>query len=87
VGVEHLLEIGGAWKGLFGSAEDLTGLAFAWAAPPGDGREEKVLEVFHRMQLTGRSQLTLGAQLIIDPSNDEDRDAVGVFSVRFRVNF
>lgn len=87
VEVQHLIEAGGAWKGLIGSSEDLTGLAVAWAVPPDDRPEEKVVEVFHRMQLTGRMQLTFGAQLIIDPSDAPDHDEIGVFSVRYRLGF
>lgn len=87
-GVKQAAQIGGAYEGLFGSDSDLTGLAFGWADPEAGGlRDEFVLEVFHRMQLTGRIQFTLGAQLILDPSNRPEEDALGVFSARFRVSF
>lgn len=85
--VDHLLEAGGAWKGLFGSAEDLTGLAGAWASPKGGRHDEQIVEAFHRLQLSGRTQLTIGAQLILNPSDAPEHDAVGVFSVRFRITF
>lgn len=78
---------GGAIEGLFGSANDLTGLAVGWSKPVADLRDEKVIEVFHRLQLTGRTQLTFGMQLIIDPSNAPDVDALGVFSTRLRLTF
>lgn len=85
--VRQLAEGGGAYEGLFGSSSDLTGLAFAWAEPYADVRNEMVLEAFHRFQLTGRIQLTLGIQLILDPSNNPTVDALGVFSARFRITF
>jgi len=86
-GIRQAVQVGGAYQGLFGSDSDLTGLAVGWADPEADLRDEKVLEVFHRMQLTGRTQLTFGAQLILDPSNAPDVDALGVLSARFRVSF
>lgn len=85
--VRQLAEAGGAYEGLFGSSSDLTGLAFAWAEPYEDLRNQMVLEAFHRFQLTGRIQLTLGMQLIIDPSDAPDTDAEGVFSARLRITF
>lgn len=74
-------------QGLFGSSSDLTGLAFAWAEPYENLRNENVLEAFHRFQLTGRVQFTLGMQLILDPSDAPDADAVGVFPARLRITF
>jgi hypothetical protein len=85
--VKQSVQGGGAIQGLFGSSSDLTGLAAAWSEPTADLRDEKVVEVFHRLQLTGRTQLTFGAQLIIDPSNAPDVDALGVFSARLRLTF
>jgi hypothetical protein len=86
-GVKQSIQAGGAVTGLVGSSADLTGLAFAWSEPEADLDDEKVLEVFHRLQLTGRLQLTLGAEWIFDPSNAPDVDALGVLSARFRLSF
>ena len=86
-GVRHSAQAGAAIQGLIGSANDLTGLAMGWSEPEADLSDEKVVEVFHRLQLTGRTQVTVGAQLIIDPSNAPDVDALGVFSARLRVAF
>jgi hypothetical protein len=80
-------QAGGAVSGLFGSEDDLTGLAFAWSEPEDDLRDEKVLELFHRLQLSGRIQVTLGAELIFDPSDAPDVSALGVVSARFRLSF
>ena len=73
--------------GLFGVEDDLTGLAFGWAEPLADLPDEKVVELFHRFQISGRFQLTLGLQVIMDPSNAPERSALEVFSARFRVSF
>lgn len=87
-GVRQSAQAGAAVTGLVGSSDDLTGLAFAWSQPKeADLRDEKVLEAFHRLQLTGRMQFTLGLQLILDPSDRPELDALGVFSARFRVSF
>jgi len=86
--VKHAVQVGSGWQGLFGSTSDLTGLAFGWAQPQQSNlRDEKVVEVFHRMQLTGRVQFTVGMQLIIDPSNAPGVGALGVFSARMRMTF
>lgn len=86
-GVQQSVQGGAGVEGLIGSSSDLTGVALAWSEPETDGLpDEKTLEVFHRLQLTGRTQLTFGAQLIVDPSNS-DEDALGVFSARFRLTF
>jgi hypothetical protein len=85
--VRQMIEAGCAIEGLFGITSDLTGFGLAWAQPPGGGRDEKIFEVFHRFQLTGRTQFTLGGQLILDPSNAPDVDTLGVLSVRLRLTF
>lgn len=86
--IKNMGQLGVGVRGLLGSEDDLTGLAGSIAEPATSGsRNEKVVEIFHRWQLTARSQFTVGAQLIVDPSNAPDDDALGVFSVRFRFDF
>jgi porin len=86
-GLHQSAQAGGAVSGLFGSPDDLTGLAFGWSEPLASLPDEKVLELFHRFQISGRFQLTLGVQLILDPSNAPEVSALEVFSARFRVSF
>jgi hypothetical protein len=85
--VRQVIEAGVGIKGLLGSPDNLTGLAFAWAEPRNGDREEKVFEVFHRWQVTGQSQLTLGVETIFDPVNAPGDDVLGVFSARLRLSF
>jgi len=86
--IKNMGQIGVGVRGLLGSEDDLTGLAGSIAEPETSGlRNEKVVEIFHRWQLTARSQFTVGAQLIVDPSNAPTDDTLGVFSVRFRFDF
>lgn len=68
--------------------ENLLGVAAAWSQPFTPGlRDEKVLEVFQRFQITDNVQFTIDAEVIFDPSNAPDVDVVGVFSGRLRVSF
>jgi len=86
--IQNMGQVGVGVRGLLGSSDDFSGLAASYAQPPGSGaRDEKVVEIFHRFQLTMRTQFTVGAQLILDPSNAPNDDALGVFSFRFRFDF
>lgn len=85
--IQNAVQGGVGYRGLLGSADNLTGLAGSYAEPPGGGRDEKVFELFHRWQLTRHTQFTLGAQLIIDPTNNPSVDALGVFEARLRIAF
>jgi len=87
-GIRSSFEAGLGFRGLLGSPDNLSGVAFAYStAPSGAGRDEKILEGFHRWQLTGYTQFAVGAQAIFDPSNNTDDDVIGVFSARFRIAF
>ena len=86
--VRQLVEGGIVRNGLLGGADDQTGFAAAWLQPSEeDLRDQYVLEVYQRFQVTAQTQLTFDAQLILDPSDAPDDDAVGVFSVRLRFAF
>jgi porin len=85
-GVANSVQGGVGIKGVAGD-EGLLGLAAAWSEPTGDRRDEKVFEVFQRFQINETIQFMIGAQLILDPSNAPEDDALGVFSARLRVSF
>jgi len=86
--VRQLVQGGIGMNGLIGRDEDLTGLAVSFAQPQAGGsRNEKVVEVFHRIQATRHSQLSLGAQWIIDPGNTRNDDSMGFFYARLRTSF
>jgi len=75
-------------NGLLGSPRNFAAAAFSCGGPSTDGlRDEKVVEMFHRWQLTRFTQFSVGGQLIVDPSNAPEDSAVGVFTARFRVEF
>ena len=78
----------GLFDGSGGRGDSLTGFAASWGEPRAAGREEKVLELFHRFQVSRYSQFTVGGQVIIDPSNSpSNSDAVGILTLRYRVAF
>jgi porin len=86
--IKNSVQVGLGFNGLLGSQDNVTGVAFGFADPDPDGlRDEKVIEAFHRWQLTRYTQFSLGAQLILDPSNAPDDDAVGVLTARVRIAF
>lgn len=85
--VHHFWQAGIGARGLIGSTNDMTGLAFSWAFPRNDLREEKVVEAFYRAQVTRFMQLSVGAQAIIDPGDAPAHDVVGAFWGRVRFVF
>ncbi|MBX3355666.1 MAG: carbohydrate porin [Phycisphaeraceae bacterium] len=85
--IRQMAQGGFGLRGLLGSPDDLTGFGFSYGQPRVGLRDEKVLEVFHRFQLTPRTQLTFDAQLIVDPSYNPTQDVLGVFAVRLRIEF
>lgn len=86
-GVQSVWQAAAAIEGLLGSPENVSGIGIAYAVPTNDNlREETSIDAFHRFQLTDYTQLSFGAQAIIDPSNAPDDDVIGVFSVRLRID-
>jgi len=86
--IRQLVQGGVGVNGLLGRDEDLTGLALSFAQPQAAAsRNEKVVEVFHRIQATRHSQVSLGAQWIIAPGNTREENAMGFFYARLRTSF
>ena len=86
--VRQLAQGGTGYAGLLGSPSNLTGVAFSWARPrSATSREEKVLEIFQRLQLSRFTQFSVGAQAIFDPGNNPSENLVGVFYARLRIAF
>ncbi|TVQ63767.1 MAG: hypothetical protein EA379_03370 [Phycisphaerales bacterium] len=84
--IRSSFETGLGVRGLLGSPDNMTGVAFAYTERKRGRGEEKVLESFHRWQLTRFTQFSLGVQGIFDPINS-DQDAIAVFTSRLRVAF
>jgi hypothetical protein len=86
--IRQAAQVGLGLSGLLGRKDDLTGAAFALTVPRSDAsRNETVLEVFHRFQVSQNTQLSVGIQLIANPGNAPDNDTAGAFYARLRTSF
>ena len=86
-GIDEMVSGGIGWEGKLLSDSDVVGLGGFWGRPDDhDLRDQYGGEVFYRLQVSPDNQLTVGYQLIIDPSNQPNDDVVGVFEVRWRVS-
>ncbi len=86
-GIKSSTQTGLGYRGLFGSPDNLTAAAFGYSEPAGAGRDEKVVEVFHRFQVSAHVQFSAGVQGIFDPTNAPDDDALAVLTFRLRTAF
>lgn len=86
--VEQYAAAGLVWTKPFGNDEDWWGLGFGWVDPTAPGsNNEYVAETFYRLQLTPFIQVTPDAMMVINPSNNPDKNVEGVFSLRVRGHF
>jgi len=86
--IRQLGQLGFGLSGLFGRTDDLTGAAFSLAVPRSEAtRNETVMEMFHRFQVSQNTQLSVGLQLIANPGNAPDNETAGVFYARIRTSF
>ena len=73
----------------FGRHGDGVGLGLAWtdSSTAGD-RQQKTIETYYRLRLTGSLELTADLQLIDDPSNPQAKGgATWVFGLRSKIKF
>ncbi len=71
-----------------GWKDDILGVGFAWGEPADTAsRDQYVMELYLRHQLTPKIKITPGFQLILDPSFNRDDDVIGIFEFRVRVVF
>jgi hypothetical protein len=86
-GIEYLVSTGIGWEGKLITDSDVLGVGGAWGRPSDhDLDDQHAAEVFYRLQVSPDNQLTVGYQVIVDPSNDPDTHLVGVFEMRWRVS-
>jgi len=65
---------------------DLVGLGFNWGRPNGGLRQHQyIAELFYRLQLSPNFALTPDLQLIVEPANNLDTDAIGLVGLRGRL--
>lgn len=86
--IEHMIDLGAGWEGKLITQSDVVGLAGSWGRPADhDLRDQYAAEVFYRLQVSPDNQLTLGYQVVVNPTFDTKNDVVGVFECRWRVTF
>jgi len=86
--VRQLAQTGLGLSGTPGRKDDLTGAAFSLAEPRlSTSRDEAVVEIFHRFQVSQYSQFSVGLQLIANPGNAPSAASEGIIYARFRASF
>jgi hypothetical protein len=86
--LEQMAALGVGWEGDLITRSDVVAIAGSWGRPAdSDLRDQYAGEVFYRLQVSPDNQLTLGYQVIVNPTFDTKNDVVGVFECRWRVTF
>lgn len=86
-GIEYMVSGGVGWEGMLLTKADVIGVGGAWGRPSDHHlRDQFATEVFYRLQVSPDNQLTVGYQILFNPSNAPDRTTVGVFELRWRVS-
>ena len=72
-------------ENILGQNDDVIGVAASWEEPSNRAlRDQYVVEAFYRFYITPHTHLTPDIQVVIDPANAPNRDAVTVFGLRLR---
>jgi carbohydrate-selective porin OprB len=83
--IRQNLSIGMGLEAPFYQNYDLIGAAFSWQQPSNRAlRDQRVVETFYRFFITPHTHLTPDVQVVIDPANAPNKNAVTVFGLRIR---
>jgi porin len=86
--IRNLAQAGIGYSGTFGSPSNMSGLAASFAEPRSSAsRDEKVVEIFQRIQLSRFTQFSAGFQMVFDPGNNPDEDQFQLLYARLRHAF
>ena len=86
--VKQSLAAGVVFTQAFGFNNDWLGLGMAWQDPTDATRSDDYgMEMFWRLQVTERVQITPDVQLYFDPSQNVNRDLEAAFGLRVGVYF
>ncbi len=87
--VERFVSGGLALERPFGRKHDLVAFGVAWSDPSsGAGvRDETLLELYYRLQLSPSIALTPDLQIAVDPASDPKHDTIVIGGVRFEIVF
>jgi porin len=84
-GIRQNLSIGIGFEDIHGQNDDVIGVAASWAEPS-DGalRDQYVVESFYRFFVTPHTHLTPDVQVVLDPANAPNKNAVTLLGLRLR---
>jgi porin len=86
-GIDDMISAGVGYEGKLLSESDVIGVAGSWGRPSDHDLDDQFAgELFYRLQVSPDNQLTVGYQVIANPSLEPDDHLVGVFEVRWRVS-
>jgi porin len=87
--VRRLVSGGLALERPFGRKDDEIGVGVAWSDPSsGNGaRDETLVELYYRIELSPSIALTPDVQLVLDPAGSDDGDTVVVGGIRVQLRF
>jgi porin len=84
-GIRENLSIGIGIEDVLGQNDDLIGMACSWQEPTNPTlRNQFVFESFYRFYITPHTHLTPDVQVVVDPANAPNKNAVTVFGLRLR---
>ena len=84
-GIRQNLSIGLGVEDVFGRNEDVIGVAWSWEESSNQTlRNQNVFETFYRLYITPHTHLSPDIQVVIDPANAPNKDAVTIFGLRLR---
>ncbi|TWT84556.1 Carbohydrate-selective porin, OprB family [Planctomycetes bacterium CA13] len=83
--IRQNLSVGLGVENVFDQNDDLIGVAASWQDPSTAGaRDQYAIETFYRFYLTPHTHLSPDIQVIIDPANALQKNAVTVLGLRLR---
>lgn len=86
--VRQAIAVGLGLEKPFDQNNDLIGIGFSWGEPSDSTlRDQYVLEIFYRVQVTPHTNLSPDIQVIFDPSENPAEDTIVVGSARLRTVF
>jgi porin len=85
-GLEQMVSTGIGWQGKLLTETDVIGVAGAWGrSKERTVRDQFLTEIFYRLQVSPDNQLTVGYQVLLNPTTSHDVE--GILELRWRITF
>ena len=82
-GIRQNLSVGIGIEDVLSQNDDLIGVAFSWQETSNRAlRDQSVVETFYRFYITPHSHVSPDIQVVFDPANAPQKEAVAVFGLR-----